>query len=51
VTPGYRWSIDGLAELLHKTGFTESARLRREPNEGERFPQGHLLVRKPADAG
>jgi SAM-dependent methyltransferase len=48
VTLGYRWSLDGLAELLHKAGFTESARLRREPNEGERFPRGHLLVRKPA---
>ncbi|WP_141957196.1 class I SAM-dependent DNA methyltransferase [Actinoallomurus bryophytorum] len=48
VTPGYRWSVDGFAELLHKAGFTESARLRREPNETERFPRGHLLVRKPA---
>jgi SAM-dependent methyltransferase len=48
VTPGYRWSLDGLGELLHKAGFTESARLRREPNETERFPRGHLLVRKPA---
>jgi SAM-dependent methyltransferase len=47
VTPGFRWSLDGLAELLHKAGFTESARLRREPNETERFPRGHLLVRKP----
>jgi SAM-dependent methyltransferase len=48
VTPGYRWSLDGAAELLHKAGFTESARLSREPNETERFPRGHLLVRKPA---
>ena len=48
VTPGYRWSLDGAAELLHTAGFTESARLSREPNENERFPRGHLLVRKPA---
>ncbi|HZE32365.1 MAG TPA: methyltransferase domain-containing protein [Actinoallomurus sp.] len=48
VTLGYRWSLDGVAELLHKAGFTESARLSREPNENERFPQGRLLVRKPA---
>jgi SAM-dependent methyltransferase len=48
VTPGYRWSLDGAAELLRKAGFTESARLSREPNEDERFPRGHLLVRKPA---
>ena len=49
VTLAYRWSLDGLAELLHKAGFIESARLRREPNETERFPRGHLLVRKPTD--
>jgi SAM-dependent methyltransferase len=48
VTLAYRWSLDGLGELLHKAGFTESARLRREPNEDERFPRGHLLVRKQA---
>lgn len=48
VTTGYRWSLDGAAELLRKAGFTESARLSREPNEDERFPRGHLLVRKPA---
>jgi SAM-dependent methyltransferase len=48
VTPGYRWSLGGAAELLHKAGFAESARLSREPNEDERFPRGHLLVRKPA---
>ena len=48
VTTGYRWSLGGAAELLRKAGFTESARLSREPNEDERFPRGHLLVRKPA---
>lgn len=48
VTTGYRWSLDGAAELLRKAGFTESARLSREPNEDERFPRGHLLVRRPA---
>jgi SAM-dependent methyltransferase len=48
VTLAYRWSLDGVAELLHKAGFVEVARLRREPGESERFQRGHLLVRKPA---
>jgi hypothetical protein len=47
VTLAYRWSPDGLAELLRQAGFTEVARLLRAPHEGERFQQGHLLVRKP----
>ena len=48
VTLGYRWSLDGAAELLRKAGFTEFARLSREPTETERFLHGRLLVRKPA---
>jgi SAM-dependent methyltransferase len=49
VTPAYRWSPDSLAELLRHAGFVEVARLLREPHEGERFQQAHLLVRKPQD--
>lgn len=47
VTLAYRWSPDRLAELLRQAGFAEVGRLRREPREGERFHQAHLLVRKP----
>ncbi|GAA3046432.1 class I SAM-dependent methyltransferase [Actinokineospora globicatena] len=47
VTPAYRWSPDGLANLLRQAGFTEVARLVREPYADERFQQAHLLVRKP----
>ncbi|MDL4818353.1 class I SAM-dependent DNA methyltransferase [Actinomadura opuntiae] len=46
VAPAHRWPIDALAGLLEKAGFTELGRLRREPGEGERHRQGHLLVRK-----
>lgn len=45
VAPAYRWSVDGLADLLRGAGFAEVARLRREPLDGERFHQAHLLVR------
>jgi SAM-dependent methyltransferase len=47
VTLAYRWSPDSLADLLSQAGFVEVARLIREPYEGERFHQAHLLVRKP----
>ncbi|KAA2258032.1 class I SAM-dependent methyltransferase [Solihabitans fulvus] len=47
VSLAYRWSPDRLAELLRQAGFVEVARLLREPREGERFQQAHLLVRKP----
>jgi SAM-dependent methyltransferase len=47
VTLAYRWSPDSLADLLRQAGFVEVARLLREPREGERFQQAHLLVRKP----
>ncbi|MGW5053701.1 class I SAM-dependent DNA methyltransferase [Actinokineospora sp. NPDC004072] len=46
VTRAYRWSPDTLAALLTQAGLTEVARLRREPLEGERFHQAHLLFRK-----
>ncbi|MFI6741555.1 class I SAM-dependent methyltransferase [Nonomuraea sp. NPDC050451] len=46
VTPAYRWPIDDLAELMHKAGFVEVGRMLREPQEGERFRQGRLLMRK-----
>ncbi len=46
VTLAYRWSPDSLANLLRQAGFVEVARLLREPHEGERFQQAHLLVRK-----
>ncbi|MFG6194019.1 class I SAM-dependent methyltransferase [Nonomuraea sp. JJY05] len=46
VTPAYRWPIDDLAELAYKAGFVEVGRMLREPQEGERFRQGRLLMRK-----
>ncbi|MFD5828518.1 class I SAM-dependent DNA methyltransferase [Lentzea sp. NPDC060358] len=47
VALAYRWSPDSLMTLLSQAGFTEVARLRREPHEGERpFHHVHLLVRK-----
>ncbi|WP_447007181.1 class I SAM-dependent DNA methyltransferase [Saccharothrix isguenensis] len=50
VALAYRWSPDSLAGLLCQAGFVEVARLLREPQEGERFQQAHLLVRKPLGA-
>jgi SAM-dependent methyltransferase len=48
VTLAYRWSPDVLADLLRQEGFTEVARLLREPHQDERpFRQAQLLVRKP----
>ena len=49
VALAYRWSPDGVADLLRRSGFAEVARLVREPQDGERFRQAHLLVRKPQD--
>lgn len=51
VAPATRWPIDALAGLAADAGFTEIARLRREPGEGERHRQGHLLVRKSVQEG
>ncbi|MFS8104928.1 class I SAM-dependent methyltransferase [Lentzea alba] len=49
VSPAYRWSADRLAELLRQAGFSEVARLVREPQEGDKrqFQQIYLLMRKP----
>ncbi|MEZ0077114.1 class I SAM-dependent methyltransferase [Planotetraspora sp. GP83] len=46
VVLAYRWPIDLLAELSRQAGFTELARLIRQPNPGQRFPGGTLLLRK-----
>lgn len=46
VTLAYRWSPDSLADLLRQAGLAEVARMVREPNEGERFLQAQLLLRK-----
>ncbi|MCO5970239.1 class I SAM-dependent methyltransferase [Actinoallomurus soli] len=48
VTTAYRLSIDHVAALAREAGLVELARMRREPRDNERFLQGHLLVRKPA---
>lgn len=45
VTTAYRWPIDDLAKLAVDAGFQETARMLREPREGERFRQGRLLMR------
>lgn len=44
VTTAYRWPIDDLAGLAGTAGFTEVGRMLREPQEGERFRRGHLLM-------
>lgn len=45
VTTAYRWPIDTLAALAREAGLAESARMLREPGEGERFHHGRLLLR------
>ncbi|SDM11176.1 class I SAM-dependent methyltransferase [Nonomuraea jiangxiensis] len=45
VTQAYRWPIDELAALAGAAGFEEVGRMLREPQEGERFRRGHLLMR------
>ncbi|TDB88883.1 class I SAM-dependent methyltransferase [Actinomadura sp. KC216] len=47
VTLAYRWPLSPLSDLLRRAGLAEIARLHREPSEQERFPAGHLLLRKP----
>ncbi|MFI0411284.1 class I SAM-dependent DNA methyltransferase [Actinomadura sp. 3N508] len=47
VALAYRWPLSPLSGLLQRAGLTEIARLHREPSEQERFPAGHLLLRKP----
>ncbi|MFB4307115.1 class I SAM-dependent methyltransferase [Actinomadura sp. GTD37] len=46
VVRAYRWPIDSVADLGRRAGLTEVARLLRSPTEIERFPAGHLLLRK-----
>ena len=46
VTPAYRWPLDELAGLAGDAGFTEIGRMSRGPRDGERFPRGHLLMRR-----
>jgi SAM-dependent methyltransferase len=50
VSLAYRWALDRLAELSLQAGFAEVAQLRREPYEDERFQQGHILLRRPANS-
>jgi SAM-dependent methyltransferase len=49
VSLAYRWSPARVAELLGQAGLVVVARLVREPDETERFQEGCLLLRKPAD--
>jgi SAM-dependent methyltransferase len=46
VTPAYRWPVDDMAALAREAGFVEVGRMLREPDEGERFRRGHLLMRR-----
>ncbi|MEV0195645.1 class I SAM-dependent methyltransferase [Nonomuraea sp. NPDC050691] len=46
VTPAYRWPIDELAALARAADFVEVGRVLREPQVGERFRQGRLLMRR-----
>lgn len=46
VTVAYRLSPEGVEELLCEAGFEVTARLVREPGEGERFLQAALLARR-----
>ncbi|ROO88694.1 methyltransferase family protein [Actinocorallia herbida] len=47
VTPGFRWSLDGLGALVEETGLVEAARLITAAREGELYKRGHLLYRRP----
>jgi SAM-dependent methyltransferase len=47
VTLAYRWPMDHMAELAGEAGFTEVARLTRQPGPEERFLHGRILARKP----
>jgi SAM-dependent methyltransferase len=46
VTTAYRWPIDELAALARAADFAEVGRMLREPQEGERFRQGRLLMHR-----
>jgi SAM-dependent methyltransferase len=45
VAPSHRWPVGTLAGMLGAAGFTESARLVRQPGDAERCPSAALLVR------
>ncbi|MFJ5881675.1 class I SAM-dependent methyltransferase [Kitasatospora cineracea] len=47
VSTAHRWPVDTLAGLFRTAGFTETARTRRTPGPGERFPQATLLLARP----
>lgn len=44
----HRLAPDCVADLLHRAGFTVTARLRREPSSDERTPQAFVLARRSA---
>ncbi|AFU06259.1 putative methyltransferase [Nocardia brasiliensis ATCC 700358] len=46
VARAYRWSPERMAELLREAGFEVRARLIRQPDPDERFPEGCLLAVK-----
>ncbi|MGW2180589.1 class I SAM-dependent DNA methyltransferase [Streptomyces sp. NPDC001732] len=46
VTTAYRWPLDDLATMAREAGFVEVGRMLREPQEGERYRRGHLLMRR-----
>jgi SAM-dependent methyltransferase len=50
VAIAYQWPIERMAGLLRDAGFDPFARMRREAAEDERFPEGCLPARKPADS-
>lgn len=46
VVDGYRWGLDRMVECAQQAGFAPLARLVREPQSGERFGHGSVLVTK-----
>ncbi|GAA3223485.1 class I SAM-dependent methyltransferase [Actinocorallia longicatena] len=46
IAPAHRWPVGLMETLLRKAGFTEVARLLRDPGEGERFPRAFLLSQR-----
>jgi SAM-dependent methyltransferase len=48
VAPAYRWSPDGLAQVLASVGMQTTARVVREPELDERTGHGYLLARQSA---
>lgn len=48
VAPAWRWSPGQLADAAHRGGFTEIARLRRAPGDGDPMPASVLLCTREA---